>query len=212
MLTPRHQALLATLAGMTVGMAVFGAVLAIHHNGDDTAARSVSTPTTAPSTPGPTDGLQAGSLRYVSQTFGTDKAPVTAEVPEGWASSQTGARPRFADPTGVWQIRFDTRGSKQTPDALVTARANSIDEQDLNVISSTDGTLIYTYVDKVRGPRMGLSRWLPADGGKRSAIEITVGGRPQDQDALKAVLDHATDTLQLPPQDAGDGDGDERPN
>ena len=30
MLTPRHQALLATLAGMTVGVAVFGTVLAIN--------------------------------------------------------------------------------------------------------------------------------------------------------------------------------------
>lgn len=208
MLTPRHQALLATLAGMTVGVAVFGTVLAINHNGSDSSPKSANPPSTAPSTPGPTDGLQADSLRYGAQTFGTDKAPVTAEVPDGWDSSQTGTRPRYADPTGVWQIRFDTRGSRQTPDALVTARANSIDEQDLNVISRTDGTLIYTYVDKVRGPRMGLSRWIPADGGKRSAIEITVGGRPQDQDALKAVLDHATDTLQLPPPDGGD----ERPN
>jgi hypothetical protein len=212
MLTPRHQALLATLAGMTVGVAVFGTVLAINrNNGPDTSSHVVTTPSATPSTPGPTDGLQADSLRYVEQTFGTDKAPVTAEVPDGWTSTQTGSRPRFMDPTGVWQIRFDTRGSKQTPDALVTARANSIDEQDLNVISRTDGTLIYTYTDKVRGPRMGLSRWIPADDGKRSAIEITVGGRPQDESALKAVLDHATDTLQLPPQDTGEN-GDQRPN
>lgn len=78
------------------------------------------------------------------------------------------------------------------------ARARSIDEADLKVISRDGGTLIYTYVDKTRGPRMGLSRWLPADDGKRSAIEITVGGRPQDEAGLRAVLDHATDTLQLP--------------
>lgn len=211
MLTSRHQALLATLAGMTVGMAVFGTVLAINRdNGTDPSSQVVTTPSSTP-TPGPTDGLQADSLKYVAQTFGTDKAPVTAEVPDGWASAQAGTRPRFMDPTGVWQIRFDSRGSKQTPDALVTARANSIDEQDLNVISRTDGTLIYTYTDKVRGPRMGLSRWIAAPDGKRSAIEITVGGRPQDEAALKAVLDHATDTLQLPPQDTGES-GDERPN
>ena len=212
MLTPRHQALLATLAGMTVGMAVFGTVLAINRNdGPDTSSHVVTTPSTTPTTPGATDGLQADSLRYVAQTFGTEKAPVTAEVPDGWTSEQTGTRPKFLDPTGVWQIRFDTRGSKQTPDALVEARANSIDEPDLNVVSRTDGTLVYTYADKIRGPRMGLSRWIPAADGKRSAIEITVGGRPQDQDALKAVLDQATDTLQLPPQDAGDN-GDQRPN
>jgi hypothetical protein len=212
MLTPRHQALVATLAGMTVGVAVFGTVLAINRtNGPDTSSQVVATPSTTPSTPGPTDGLKADSLTYVTQTFGTEKAPVTTEVPDGWTSSQTGTRPKFVDPTGVWQIRFDTRGSKQTPDDLVAARANSIDEQDLNVISRTDGTLVYTYVDQVRGPRMGLSRWIPADGGKRSAIEITVGGRPQDEEALRAVLDHATDTLQLPHRDAGET-GDTRPN
>lgn len=212
MLTPRHQALLATLAGMTVGMAVFGTVLAINRDdGGGTAAQVVTTPSTTPGTPGPTDGLQVASLKFVEQSFGTEKAPVTTEVPDGWVSAQAGTRPRFMDPTGVWQIRFDTRGSKQTPDALVTARANSIDEQDLNVISRSDGTLVYTYTDKARGPRMGLSRWLPADGGKRSAIEITVGGRPQDQEALKAVLDRATDTLKLPAANSGDAP-DERPN
>jgi hypothetical protein len=211
MLTPRHQALLATLAGMTVGVAVFGTVLAVNRDdGGGTAAQVVTTPSTTP-TPGPTDGLQADSLKYVAQTFGTAKAPVTAEVPDGWVSAQTGTRPRFMDPTGVWQIRFDTRGSKQTPDALVAAREGSIDEQDLNVISRNDGTLVYTYVDKIRGPRMGLSRWLPAEGSKRAAIEITVGGRPQDEAALTAVLNHATDTLQLPAASSGD-DQDERPN
>ncbi len=79
------------------------------------------------------------------------------------------------------------------------------------MITRTDGTLVYTYTDKVRGPRMGMSRWIPVEGGRRSAIEITVGGRPQDQDALKAVLEHATETLQLPPQDTGNS-GDPRPN
>lgn len=210
MLTPRHQALLATLAGMTVGVAVFGTVLAVNR---DTTPKSSSnvviTPSSPTSTPGPTDGLQPDTLQYAAQSFGTERAPVTAEVPVGWKSSQTGTRPRFIDPTGVWQVRFDTRGSKQSPDALVNARAKSIDEQDLIVISRDNGTLIYTYVDKTRGPRMGMSRWLPVDGGNGSAIEITVGGRPQDEAGLRAVLDHATQTVQLP---TTANDGDERPS
>ena len=82
-------------------------------------------------------------------------------------------------------------------------RANSIDEQDLKVISREGGTLVYTYVDQTRGPRMGLSRWISTDGGQNSAIEITVGGRPHDEAGLRAVLEQATRTLQLPP-DAGD--------
>ncbi|HEY0471033.1 MAG TPA: hypothetical protein VGD34_05190 [Kribbella sp.] len=209
MLTSRHQALLATLAGMTVGVAVFGTVLAINRglNGD-TSTTVVTTPSIP--TPSPSDGLRADSLRFAAQTFGSDNALVTSEVPVGWTSPQSGTRPRFADPTGVWQLRFDTRGSRQSPDELVTARAASIEEQNLNVISRTGGTLVYTYVDKIRGPRMGLSRWIARTDGKRSAIEITVGGRPQDEAGLRTVLDKATESLQLP-QDIS-GNGDQRPN
>jgi len=199
MLTPRHQALLMTLAGMTVGVAVFGSVLAINGDltGSDTPAGIVSS-RPAPSTPSCIDCLQAGSLQYELQTFGTRNEPVSAEVPVGWKSTDDGTRPRFIDPTGVWQIRFDTRGSSRSPAEQVDSRARSIDERDLKVISRDDGTLIYTYVDQTRGPRMGLSRWISTDGGESSAVEITVGGRPKDEAALRAVLERATKTLQLP--------------
>jgi hypothetical protein len=187
---------------------VFGGVLAFNGNplaGDDTPAGIVNsqpTPSTAR-----TDGLQADSLQYTAQTFGTAKAPVSAEVPTGWKSAEEGTRPKFLDPTGVWQIRFDTRGSKQSPDQMVAARERSIEERDLKVISRDDGTLVYTYTDQSRGPRMGLSRWVSTDDGDTSAVEITVGGRPQDEAGLRAILQHATDTLQLPPSA-----GDTRPN
>jgi hypothetical protein len=209
MLTPRHQALLMTLAGMTVGVAVFGAVLAV--NGGNPFAANATTVgivgRPAPSTPARTDGLQPDSLQYVVQNFGSGADPVSAEVPVGWKSAQNGTRPRFLDSTGVWQIRFDTRGSNQTPDQLVADRERSIDEQNLKVISRDNGTLVYTYTDQNRGPRMGLSRWLSTDGGKTSAVEITVGGRPQDEAGLRALLQHATDTLKLPA-----APGDTRPN
>ena len=209
MLTPRHQALLMTLAGMTVGVVAFGTVVAVNGGNPFTAHDTpVGIVSPAPtSTPTRGDGLQADGLQYVVQNFGTDDDPVSAEVPVGWKSAQSGARPKFLDPTGVWQVRFDTRGSKQSPDEQVNGRARSIEEKDLKVISRDNGTLIYTYVDQTRGPRMGLSRWISTDGGQSSAVEITVGGRPQDEAGLRAILQHATDTLQLPPSD-----GDTRPN
>ncbi|MFI7060595.1 hypothetical protein ACIBL3_06405 [Kribbella sp. NPDC050124] len=203
MLTPRHQALLMTLAGMTVGVAVFGGVLAINGDllGSDSQAGNVSSSKPAPSTPSCTDCLQADSLQYTLQTFGTKSDPVSAEVPNGWKSTQAGTRPRFVDPSGVWQLRFDTRGSSKSPDELVDSRARSIDEQDLKVISRANGTLIYTYVDETRGPRMGLSRWITQNGSQKTAVEITVGGRPKDEAALRAILEQATQTLQLPTAD-----------
>ena len=56
MLTPRHQALVATLTGMTLGVAVFGAVLLLNRDPRTEAAAGVVTtsspvkPTPAPST------------------------------------------------------------------------------------------------------------------------------------------------------------------
>lgn len=209
MLTPRHQALLATLAGMTAGVAVFGTVLAINGNfsggGDDKSSQVVNSQPTQPPSTG--DGLQAGSLQFTSQAFGADDAPATADVPTGWKSPSGGTRPKYVDPTGVWQIRFDTRGSKQSPDQLVDSRARSIEEKDLKIISRDNGTLVYTYVDKTRGPRMGLSSFRPTAGGTATLVEITVGGRPQDEAGLRAVLQRATDTLQI-----SGADGDTRPN
>ncbi|MFI5692121.1 hypothetical protein ACIA58_09805 [Kribbella sp. NPDC051586] len=210
MLTPRHQALLMTLAGMTVGVAVFGTVLAINGGNPFAADNNTSVgivSSAPPSTPACAGCLQPGSLQYAVQNFGTDDDPVSAEVPTGWKSPQDGTRPKFLDPTGVWQIRFDTRGSKQTPDQLVAGREHSIDERNLKVLSRDDGTLVYTYTDQARGPRMGLSRWISTDGGKTSAVEITVGGRPRDEAGLRAILQHATDTLKLPV-----ASGDTRPN
>jgi hypothetical protein len=209
MLTPRHQALLMTLAGMTVGVAVFGTVVAVN-GGNPFTAHDTPVGIVSPSpsgTPSRGDGLQADGLQYVVQNFGTDDDPVSSEVPAGWKSAQSGTRPKFVDPTGVWQIRFDTRGSKQTPDELVANRERSIDEPGLKVLSRDNGTLVYTYVDESRGPRMGLSRWVSLDDGKTSAVEITVGGRPQDEAGLRAVLQQATDTLKLPVDP-----GDDRPN
>lgn len=207
MLTPRQQALLATLAGMTVGVAIFGTVLAINRDTTSESSSGVrstpsasipTTPIATPPTPNGRAGLQADGLKYTLQTFGTDKVTFSVEVPEGWKTSQPGTRPRFLDPTGVWQVRFDTRASRHSPAQSVKARVASIDEQDLEVLSRDHGTLVYTYTDKARGPRMGLSRWLPADNGNGSAIEITVGGRPQDEGGLRAVLDRATETVNVP--------------
>ncbi len=106
MLTPRHQALLATLAGMTVGVAVFGTVLAVNRdNGDSTSSHVVSTPSQTPGTPGPTDGLQAASLQYVAQTFGTKQcsgdrrgADRLGELPGGHQAAVPGPDRRLADP------------------------------------------------------------------------------------------------------------------
>lgn len=219
MLTPRHQAVVATLAGMVVGVAVFGSVLAI--NGDagsqaaaDTAnAPAVSTPPAAVGLPNP---MQADRLRYERRSFGND-GDVSAEIPADWTLRELdNYKYRYvADPAGTWMIRFRPRSTKQSPRELAEDRQGSVrSAADFKLVELADGTrpvgwnpedlefttLAFTSTRREAGetqPRMQLSRWVSVDGGKGSALEITVAGRPEDQAGLQGLIDHATDTLRL---------------
>ena len=218
MLSPRHQALVATLAGMTVGIAVFALTLAIRSDaGPGTAAGATSSSVATP-TPTPSDGnFRAEGLQYDRKTFGGAGTAVAAEVPAEWSLQPVaGQRHRFVDPTDTLLIRFDSRAGKESPERLVADRRESVrGEQDFKAVDVVTGTqpvswnpddltfttLTYTYTDSDRSTgrsRMVLSRWVSVDGGKHTSLEITVAGRPDDASGLRALLDHATRTLELP--------------
>lgn len=218
MFTRRHQALLATLAGMTLGVAAFGAVLAINRNPSaDGSVKTTGTPSTTTPKPSATDGTlaapQPDALPYTRQTVKKGYTWLIADVPANWVLTPQGSyKDRFADSTNTQMIRFDLAASERSPDQQSRLRATSVGKsRDLRIVSRdagsqavdwnpgdlTHSTLIYTYTDESRRHRMVLSRWLSVDGGKRSAVEITVAGRPQDETNLRAILDHATETLEL---------------
>lgn len=132
MLTPRHQALLATLAGMTVGVAVFGTVLAINNaSSPDTSADTVRTSPTPTPKPSATDGLQPGSLQFTTANFGSDKAPITSEVPAGWKSTQevsargTPIRPASGRSASTPAAASSRRTSRWTPAPGASTRRTS---------------------------------------------------------------------------------------
>lgn len=217
MLSPRHHALVATLAGMTVGITVFVAVLAINSDAGTEAAAGPTTTSVASPTPKKSEsGLQADGLQYTRKTFGKAGTAVAAEVPAEWILKPTsGWRHRYVDPSDTWLIRFNPKASKQSPEELAGDRRRSVSaEKNFKAVDVVNGTepvswnpdelnlttLIYTYTDGDRTTgksRMVLSRWVSIDGGKRSSLEITVAGQPQDASGLRAVLDHATRTLEL---------------
>lgn len=217
MLTPRHQALLATLAGMTVGVAALGAFVAVR---DDpfTAGpgASVSSPVPA-ATPGPA-AFSIDSLSFERRSFGPSGAGISAEVPSGWTVDQRSSYDvRCYDPAGVWMVRFDGTTGGRNVTAQAVAKRNSVRrEQDFRVVREYGGTLaadwnagglthrtlVYSYTNTRdqaarRGPRLVMSRWISIDAGGRSAVEITVSGRPQDEAGLDALLTRTTETLFL---------------
>jgi hypothetical protein len=221
MLTPRHQALVATLTGMTLGVAVFGAVLLLNRDPrTEAAAGVVATPSPVKPTPAPStmsDGrlapLQPDALRYIRRPIKKGQSKPAADIPEDWMlAPKAPYQDRFADSSDTWMIRFEVNASRRSPTQQSELRAASVARsQDLRIVSSDNGhqpigwdadglthtTLVYTYTDNAHRARMVLSRWLSVDGGKRSTVEITVAGRPQDDAALHVVLERATETLEL---------------
>jgi hypothetical protein len=221
MLTPRHQALLATLVGMTLGVAVFGSVLLLNRDPRNEAAAGVIT-TPSPTTPAPapstlSDGrltpLQPDALRYIHKSIKEGRPKLAADIPKDWMlKPKDSYQERFADSSDTWMIRFNVTASKRSPTQQSELREASVAKsQDLRIVSHDNGrqptgwnaaglthtTLVYTYTDNSHRARMVLSRWLSVDGGKRSIVEITAAGRPQDGAALHVILERATESLEL---------------
>ena len=214
MQTPRRQALLATLTGVLAGITALGVVVVIR-SATAPAERASSTPATStpvPSTPpSPGDGpLDPARLSYGRKSLGGGMA---VDVPAGWQTEQdSSGQARFVDGSGTWLLRLDGRSSDRSIEKMLAARQRSVRRSpDLRIVRRDSGTepvswngsglthrtLVYTYTNDSRGQRMVMSRWISLDGGDRTAVEITVGGRPQDEAGLAALLARATKSLVL---------------
>lgn len=197
MLTPRHEALLATLLGMTVGVSAFGIYVAIR----DTPLTSGRAPQTVASTPvqkpspDPAAGaLDGTALTFVAKTLGFGGQ---ASVPSDWPQDERGGdETRFMHSSSVWLVRFVNMSSKRDPERHVRDRVRKVrNEQDLRIVSEDTTTLVYTYT-RDNQARMVLSRWIAAADGDGTTAEITVAGRPQDAAGLGVVLAKATESYQ----------------
>jgi hypothetical protein len=223
-MTPRNQALLATLAGVVVGAGVVGGVLAARSD-DSGASSSPSTPATSqtPTEPaGPTQPppdpeagpLDPPAIKFVTKSFGTKTANITLDVPEGWKYKKQGDyNAWFVGPGSIWRLRVDASATSRTIDQQLAAREASLRKSTtgLKVLARERGslatswgpgtithrTLIYSYANADKGLRYVMNRFIALGDGGRTAIEITTSGRPEDQSGLDAVLSQATSTLVL---------------
>jgi len=182
-------------------------------------------PSTPPVTPTPSTpprkvryddspALRPGELRYRTREFTVKdefRSRISVRVPTDWDFTQPDPPKvgRFTDATGKRWIRVESGFPVTRPPAesmrLRVVQLNAVpDDQMMNIMSQTvDGdyaTLTYTYVPpEAQSPdgilRYVIVRWVADDSGN-VAVEMSSTGLPQDKEALIAVLDHATDSVE----------------
>ncbi|HYU86138.1 MAG TPA: hypothetical protein VEK80_15165 [Kribbellaceae bacterium] len=223
-MTPRNQAVLATVAGVAVGGLIVAGVAALvggdRHEAGGTPSTTVSSETPASVTPtvpapDPTAGpLDPPAIKFVTKTFGTKTAHIKLDVPDGWKyTRQDEYNAWFTGPHGIWRLRVDATANshsidqqlvlrerslhKSTPSVKVFGREHGSQEVSWGPGMITYRTLIYSYTNKDKGLRFVMNRFIALGDSGRTAIEITTSGRPEDQAGLDAVLAQATATLVL---------------
>jgi hypothetical protein len=182
-----------------------------------------TTPALPKKTPVPdeTPALDPGELSYRTVGFGVTKPPhppvrVNVQVPADWKIQRNPAYPdevRYVDPTGKRWIRIESgflieRSPIDSLNILVgNLRSSQPFENDLRLRSPTHGpltgrngdsrniaTLAYTYIPN-QSVRSVLVRWIGFGAPGNVAVEMSVTGLPQDDPALREVLERASATV-----------------
>ncbi|TDD25400.1 hypothetical protein E1218_15010 [Kribbella turkmenica] len=157
--------------------------------------------------------LEADDLRYKTRSFTVKdvyESQVSARVPANWGMTQPDPprTARYTDPTSKRWLRIEAGFTIQRPPAAsMQARIDQLDrlpkDQMVTYVSSTvEGkyaTLAYTYVPPaslapVPTLRYVVVRWVADDSGL-CAVEMSSTGLPQDEQALLAILDKASETV-----------------
>lgn len=171
--------------------------------------------------PDDTPGLDRDELTFRSVKFSVTKSPhppvrVSLQVPEDWKIQRDPAytdEVRYVDPTGKRWIRIESgflieRPPVDSMSVLVgNLRSSQPYENDLRLLSQTHGpltgddgdsrniaTLAYTYIPN-QTVRSVLVRWIGFGAPGNVAVEMSVTGLPQDDPALREVLERASTSV-----------------
>ena len=187
-------------------------------SGLDLPATPSQSPTRPPREIVPDDSpaLRADELTYKTRVFTakmTVQSRVRVQVPAQWDFTQPDPPKlgRYTDPTKKRWIRIEAGFTIQRPpaesmairigelkpipaDQMVKVLHQEVDQETHNA------TLVYTYVPG-SSVRYVIVRWV-ADGTGNCHLEIGSTGLPQDEEALMAVLDRATETVTRTDEDS----------
>jgi len=162
-----------------------------------------------------TSGAATPSYSYKCWGTSKDHCTVAVQAPKGWKFTQLDRdQAKFSHGSNE-MLRVDGIYAKVSPKAQVARKAAALKKvPGLRILSMSNGVMPsvipgnepkvvfydvkYTYRDGARGQRVVTTRYADTlDGGNRALIELTVGGRPQDQGTLDQVLRKATQTVTL---------------
>jgi hypothetical protein len=197
------------LAGAAI-VAAAGLVLGVAPSDAAVPARAAATAHAKPA-------LKPGSLSYAFKCWGhVGNCNVAVYAPKGWKFTRLSLlEAKFTDSSNTWMLRVDGGlNSKVSPNTAAQQRVKALHGvRGLKIVSRAHGTvkskvpgsppvaytsLTYTYTDGARGQRLVSTRFLDIyDGGKRAYIEVTVGGRPQDQAGLNSLMAEETQRATL---------------
>lgn len=173
------------------------------------ATAHLSTAAVAPLTP--------AQLTYASRSWGdpATEVGIVVSVPKDWNQTRLALwEAKFTSPNKLWNVRIAAGLSgNQSLNAAAAAKVAALRATPgYRFISQAYGqsagaedtvlrhvTLTYSYTDATRGNRLVINRWINVYSGSGADVEISTGGRPQDQAGLAAVTAEATRTqVRLP--------------
>ncbi len=183
-----------------------------------------STTPIARKTPVPDDepALDTTDLGYRTVDFRLTKAPhdpvrIRLRVPQGWKYQRIEDETdqiRYVDPTGKRWIRIESGFLVERPpvesmnELVTTLRTGVAPENDLRIegrdvkaLTGEDGdsrnvaTVRYSYIPNQRRLQV-IVRWVGYGVPGNVAVELSVTGLPQDEQALAEIMERASETVQ----------------
>ena len=161
--------------------------------------------------------LNPASLHFSWKCWGhPTNCNVAVYAPTGWKFTKLSTlEAKFTDSSNTWMLRVDgSLNGKVSTNTAAQQRVKALRSvPGLKIVSRAHGTvkslvgdeapvaytsLTYTYRDGARGRRLVSTRFLDIiSNGKHAYIEVTVGGRPQDQAGLNKIMTVATQRATL---------------
>ncbi|MET7283394.1 hypothetical protein ABZS29_34530 [Kribbella sp. NPDC005582] len=159
----------------------------------------------------------AAAPSYSYKCWGTSKdhCTVAVQAPKGWKFTQLDRDQAKFTKGSTEMLRVDGIYAKVSPKTQVARKTAELKKvPGLKILSLSNGVtpseitwnnpkvvfydVKYTYRDGARGQRVVTTRYADTlDGGNHALVELTVGGRAQDQAELDLVLRKATQTVTL---------------
>ena len=142
-------------------------------------------------------------IELVRQHVGTGDFGLSLEVPDGWRFTTNSLtewqwRPPDFQTFGYYMRVEQVISNRRSIDWTLDRRIDELieDEQSVDILSQTGGSLHYTYVTS-NHLRHGFLTWLDLSGSDNAQVEIAVTGRAADVPGMSELISRVADSMEL---------------